>query len=83
MAYFVYILRSLKDGTCYIGSTQDLSERVDRHNQGRSAYTKGKSPWELVYYEEHLDRSSAVRRENAIKKRKSKEYIESLVRAFI
>jgi len=78
--YFVYILRSLKDGTYYIGSTQDLSERVERHNQGRSKYTKAKRPWELVHSEELPDRSSAVRRENQIKRRKDKKFIDSLVR---
>lgn len=40
MAYFVYILQSVKDHSYYIGSTQDLSSRIERHNQGRSKYTK-------------------------------------------
>ena len=65
-----------------MGSTQDLSERMERHNQGRSKYTNAKRPWELVYFEEHPDRSSAIKRENEIKRRKSKDYIESLVRMF-
>lgn len=79
MPYFVYILQSEKDESYYIGSTQDLDSRLERHNQGRSQYTKPKRPWKLVYSEEHRDRSSAVKRENEIKRRKSKEYIESLV----
>ena len=74
MAYYVYILRSLKDGSFYVGSSQDLEERVERHNQGRSKYTKSKRPWKLVYSEEYPDRSRAVKRENEIKRRKSKEY---------
>jgi putative endonuclease len=80
MPYFVYILQSLKDGGYYIGSTRDLTERILRHNQGRSRYTKAKRPWKLVYSEEHPDRSSAVNRENQIKRRKKKEYIEALLR---
>ena len=79
MPYYVYILQSLKDGSYYVGSTQDLASRLERHNQGRTQYTKPKRPWQPVYSEEHPDRSSAVKRENQIKKRKSKEYIESLV----
>ncbi|MBW2002971.1 MAG: GIY-YIG nuclease family protein [Deltaproteobacteria bacterium] len=35
MAFFVYIIRSLKDRSYYIGSTQNLSARLERHNQGR------------------------------------------------
>ena len=80
MPYFVYILKSLKDGTCYIGSTQEISERIERHNQGRSKYTRSKRPWKLVYSEQHPNRSSALKRENYLKRQKSRELIESLVR---
>ena len=81
MSHFVYIIESLKDGTYYVGSTQNLSERLERHNQVRSTYTKVKKPWRLVFSEEHPDRSRARIRENEIKSRKSKSYIETLVRA--
>jgi putative endonuclease len=64
MVYFVYILQSLKDGSYYVGSTQDLDERINRHNGGRSKYTKAKRPWKMVYHEEFPDRSSALKREN-------------------
>jgi len=80
MPYYVYILQSLKDGTYYIGSTRNLEERLERHNQGRSKYTKAKRPWKLVYHEEYPNRSKAVRRENAIKGQKSTESIEALIR---
>jgi len=79
MKYFVYIIESLKDGSYYVGSTQNLNERMERHNQERSTYTKSKRPWELVYTEEHPDRSSAMKREKEMKSKKSKEYIEHLV----
>lgn len=80
MPHFVYILRSQKDGSYYAGSAQDLVDRLKRHNQGRSKYTKFKRPWELVYSEECPDRSAAMKRERQIKNRKSRFYIESLVR---
>ena len=80
MPHFVYIIKSQKDGTYYVGSTQNLKERIERHNQGRSKYTKVKRPWNLLYFEKHPDRSSATRRESQIKKRKNRGYIESLVR---
>ena len=81
MRFYVYIIQSEKDGSYYIGSTKDLAERLERHNQGRSKYTKGKTPWELVYHEEFPDRSSAMKREEEIKGHKRKAFIESLVRA--
>ena len=76
----MYILKSKKDGGYYIGHTQDLTDRLERHNQGRVKYTQRKRPWNLVYFEEYPDRSSAMTREQEIKKRKSKQFIDSLVR---
>jgi putative endonuclease len=80
MPFVVYIIQSQKDGSYYIGSTQDLSKRIERHNQGRSKYTKIKCPWDLVYFEEHPNRSAAVKRENEIKRHKRKDYIEVLIK---
>jgi len=80
MAYYLYIIQSKIDDSFYIGTTQNLDERILRHNQGRSKYTKTKRPWKLVFYEEHPDRSSAMKREYAIKRQKSKDYLESLVK---
>jgi putative endonuclease len=79
MPYHVYILESQKYGTFYVGATKDIAERLQRHNQGRSQYTKSKRPWVLVYSEEYPNKSSAVKRENEIKRRKSKKFIESLI----
>ena len=81
MPYFVYIIQSEKDESYYIGSTQDLDKRLVRHNQGRSKYTKSKIPWKLVYHEDYPDRSSAMKREQEIKRRKSRAYIEELVKS--
>jgi putative endonuclease len=81
MSYHVYILQSDSDGSYYVGSTQDLNERLQRHNEGRSKYTKAKRPWQLVFHEEYPDRSSAVKRELQIKSRKNRKFIERLVEA--
>ena len=80
MPHFVYILQSQKNGSYYVGSTQDLDSRLERHNQGRSKYTKANRPWQLIYYEEFADRSSAVKRENEIKSKKRRAFIEKLIR---
>ncbi len=80
MPYFVYILKSLQNGSYYIGSTNDIEDRFKRHNEGRVSYTKSKRPWELVYSEEHPDRSRAVKRENEIKDHKRRTFIEALIK---
>jgi len=79
MVYYLYIIQSDKDGSFYIGTTQNLDARILRHNQGRSKYTRTKRPWNLVYVEDYPDRSSAMKREYAIKRRKSKDYIAKLI----
>jgi len=80
MPFCVYIIQSEIDRSYYIGSTRDIDERLERHNQGRSKYTKTKRPWKLVYSEEHPNRSVAIKREKEIKNRKKKIYIDTLVR---
>jgi len=81
MAYTVYILQNDRDGSFYVGHTASLGERLRRHNEGRSPYTKAKIPWKVVYQEEYRTRSQAIEREQELKGKKSRAYIEQLVRA--
>jgi putative endonuclease len=46
--FYVYVLKSEKDGSFYIGQTGDRDKRVAAHNEGRSRWTKSKRPWMLV-----------------------------------
>jgi len=66
--WFCYLLECA-DGTFYTGITRALGRRLSMHNRGRaSRYTRGRLPVTLVYAEPHRDRSSASRREIAVKK---------------
>ncbi|HDO25777.1 MAG TPA: GIY-YIG nuclease family protein [Nitrospirae bacterium] len=67
MPYFVYVLKSLSSGRSYIGSTNNLQNRLLRHNNNESKATKGKGPWELLYHEQYQTRSDAVKRERFFK----------------
>jgi len=78
--YFVYILQSLKTKRFYIGSTSDLLKRLDFHNKGLQRYTKRDKPWELVYWEEFKNKKEALLREREIKSKKSRKFIESLIK---
>jgi len=65
---FVYMLECA-DGSYYVGWTAHLERRVAAHNAGRgSRYTRSRRPVKLVFSEEHPDRSSARRREAALKR---------------
>jgi putative endonuclease len=78
--FYVYILKNDGDGSFYVGQTQNISDRLKRHNENRSLSTKNKGTWSLVHLEEFNSRSEAVKREKEIKKKKSKKHIEYLVR---
>jgi len=64
---FAYILRSIKDGTYYYGSTKDLESRLKEHNNGKVKYTKGHRPYKLHYLEEFSARKEAFERERFFK----------------
>ncbi len=54
--YYVYILANGKNGTLYIGVTNDLLRRVQEHKQGQAeGFTKKYKVDQLVYYEETED----------------------------
>ncbi len=79
MPFFVYILQN-ESGAFYIGQTNNLLDRLRRHNENRGKATRTKGPWSVVYQEIFLTRTEAVKREREIKARKSREYIYRLVR---
>ena len=65
----VYILANRRYGTLYTGVTSDLIKRVWEHKQDAvDGFTNKYSVHLLVYYEPHLDMSSAITREKQIKK---------------
>ncbi len=70
MAFYVYIIQSVKDGSLYIGHTQDLHKRLEQHNdQNRKTYTSKRGPWKLLHNEEQQTRSLAMQRERFLKSR--------------
>lgn len=81
VTWFVYILRC-DDNTLYTGITNNLEQRLKQHNLGKaSKYTRVRLPVEYVYQEPANDRSSASKREYAIKKL-SKKQKQSLISSF-
>ena len=65
--FHVYVLRSMKTGRYYVGSCQDLDDRIRRHNAGHSKATRHGIPWFLVKKESFSTRTEAVRRERYFK----------------
>lgn len=76
---YTYIVKC-SDGTFYTGWTNDLTRRMEAHNQGRGAkYTKARRPVTLIYYETFETKEEAMKREYA-KKRLSRKEKEELIR---
>ena len=67
--YYVYIMASQRNGTVYIGVTNDLIRRVYEHrNDVVDGFTKQYKVHTLVYYEEANDVNAAILREKTLKK---------------
>ena len=65
--WYLYLLRC-RDGSLYCGITTDVQKRLEQHRSGKGAkYTRGRAPLELVYTEECVDHSAALKRELAVK----------------
>jgi len=77
MFYYTYILKSKKDGNFYTGSTKDLRKRLMQHNNGLSTYTKGRGPFEVIYYEACLEEEKARSRELYLKTGMGKRYLKN------
>ena len=80
MSFFTYILFSEKTNKYYIGYTQDIDKRLERHNAGATPSTKPGRPWKLVYSEEFGSKTEAHKREVHLKRMKSRVYITEAYR---
>lgn len=68
MSYYVYIMASRKNGTLYIGVTNDVIRRVWEHRQGRgSRFVAKYGVTRLVHVEEHEEIARAIQREKTMK----------------
>ena len=77
--YYVYVLRSLKDGRLYKGMTQDVEKRLNQHNQGENRSTKGFAPWELVLTKSFDSREKARDYEKYLKSGSGREFLKEIL----
>ena len=67
MAFYVYIMANQRNGTLYIGSTDDLARRVFEHKSQVLGFTAKYGCTMLVWAEPHDSRESALVRERRLK----------------
>lgn len=77
--YWVYILASRRNGTLYIGVTNDLARRAMEHREGSvPGFTKRYGVKMLVYSEAFEDVKAAIHRETRLKKWKRRWKLEPI-----
>lgn len=74
--YFVYILKSVNHNRIYIGSTQNVEVRMNRHNSGKVTSTKPYSPWILLEVYTYDTRGEAMKAEQHFKTGQQRELIK-------
>jgi putative endonuclease len=84
MPFFVYIIQSEPTGRHYCGHSSDPERRVRQHNdphyQLSQTMKRFEGPWKLIWSQECLDRSNAMKLEKAIKARGIGRFLEQLNR---
>jgi putative endonuclease len=79
MKYFVYILFSSSTNKHYIGQTNNLENRLQRHNSGTEKYTKTGTTWMLKHSVSVESRAEAMRLEKKLKNFKSNKLLNEWI----
>lgn len=75
--YYIYVLRSLKDGKNYTGYTKNLKLRFEQHCNGEVESTKNRRPLVLIYFEGCLNQHDATHREKYLKTHFGKMFLKN------
>lgn len=76
----VYVLKSLKNGKRYIGSTRkDANVRLKEHNSGSNKWTKQNAPFKLIYKEIFLTYTEARKREIFLKSGQGRKFLDKIL----
>jgi len=77
--FYVYVLYSAAYDRIYIGQTNNLSIRLEKHNSGKVKSTKPYCPWQLVHQESYASRAEAMQREKQLKSHAGRDWIRQTV----
>jgi putative endonuclease len=67
MQFFVYILYSETFSKYYIGQTSNITDRLNRHNNGYEKSTSPYVPWKMLWFTEKPTREEALLLEKKLK----------------
>jgi putative endonuclease len=81
--FYTYILKSKVDNKLYVGWTDNLKDRLIKHQKGQVSSTKLRRPFELIYYEACLNREDAIKREKSLKTGFGRAYIKRRLKSYL
>ena len=76
--FYCYVLRSEKTGRRYVGSCENLADRIRRHKLANRRPTKHGLPWPLIQSEAFATRTEAAQRERYYKTGRGRDELDKL-----
>ena len=80
--FYVYVLKSQKDGELYIGFTYDIKKRLLKYNTGKVFSTKSRRPLKPIYLEICINKDDAKQREKYLKTGVGKRFIKNRLKNY-
>ena len=77
--HYTYILKSVKFIKYYTGYTDNLENRLEKHNNGKSLYSSRYKPWRIIYFEEFASKNDAIKREKYFKSATGRRWLKKNV----
>ena len=81
--FYTYVLLSEKDHEFYVGFTEDLRARVEKHRTGKVKSTASRRPLKLIYYEACLHKGDATKREKYFKTGFGRRFLKNRLESFL
>jgi len=81
--YYTYVLQSESDMEFYVGFTQNLKLRFEKHRKGLVESTEGRRPLKLIYYEACIDRNDALKREKYFKTYHGRMFLKNRLKSYL
>jgi putative endonuclease len=80
--FTVYVLYSSAFDKIYVGYTSDIEQRLISHNElGKKGWTIKFRPWTLVYREDYVTKTEAMKREKELKTATGRNFIRAFITA--
>lgn len=81
--HYTYVLQNINNKRLYTGCCEDLRKRFKQHNDNLVPSTKGRGPFDLIYYEACKNKYDAFARESYLKSGTGKRYLKNRLKRFL